>query len=163
MQVSRVSFIPVVPCQPIKPVTENQQPKLTKLVDPLGPQPKQTGLISFGHKWLVKDLWRKGKLPSVVKGIYGDVLTQKNLTAEHIVPLSKGGKTVTSNLALASAANNQARSNKPLKDFADPRTLKEYVDQFIGVKTRLFNGDTYRRDLIRLFKKLGIDITEKTK
>ena len=154
----------VTPCQPIKPVTDNQQPKLTKLIDPMGPKVNtQNKPISFGHKWLVKDLWRKGKLPTVVKGIYGDVLTQKNLTAEHIVPLSKGGKTITSNLALASAANNQARSNKPLKDFANPRTLKEYVDQFIGVKTRLFNGDAYRRDLIKLFTKLGIDITEKTK
>ena len=144
----RVSAIPVFTCQPLKPCTEQPQ--------------KSNGQVSFGYKWYVKDLWREGKLPTVTKGIYGDVLSKENLSVEHLLPKSKGGKSSDLNFALASKRNNNARGNMPLVDFASKDTLLEYLEQFKGIFVkkghRRFNGDKYADGIKKTVKKLGIDL-----
>lgn len=65
---------------------------------------------TFQYNSPLKTLYRKGELP-VIYGFYGDRLTQKNVSLEHLKPHSKGGKTVLSNLVLASKQKNQARGN----------------------------------------------------
>lgn len=117
--------------------------------------------ISFTHKWDVKTMWKKGRLPQIKYGFYGDELTVKNCTVEHLLPLSKGGKTKSYNLVLASAANNQARSNFDIRDFADPETIKQYLRQFQGIKKRTFNGDSYIKQIKDTLKNLGIDLGNK--
>ena len=39
-------------------------------------------------------------------------LTPKNITIEHVLPISKGGKTTLSNIALATYSNNIKRGSK---------------------------------------------------
>ena len=64
--------------------------------------------VSFGYSNILKTEWRKGHLPSVKYGFYGEKLTQKNLSLEHLQAHSKGGKTVLSNLVLAAKEAKEA-------------------------------------------------------
>ena len=57
---------------------------------------------SFGYSSPLKTIWKKGGLPTVKKGFYGDTLTKKNVSLEHLKARSKGGKTSLENLVLAS-------------------------------------------------------------
>ena len=127
------------------------------MIQPIGPQ-LQTPQISFTHKWEVKTMWKKGKLPQIKYGFYGDELTIKNCTVEHLLPISKGGKTKTNNLVLASAANNQARSNIDLRKVIDIPAAKQYLRQFQGIKMKTFNGDSYIQMIKNTLKRLGIDL-----
>ena len=76
-------------------------------------QPIQPNSLTFGYSHQLKTLYRKGKLP-VKYGFYGDKLTQKNVSLEHLKPHSKVGKTELSNLVLASKQKNQAKGNEEL-------------------------------------------------
>ena len=124
---------------------------------------KTINSLSFGYKSVLKKEWIKGHLPSVKKGIYGGELTKKNITIEHIVPHSKGGKTELSNLALAIDIKNNQRSNKPFKDYFDPVIFYEYVEQFKDVDLPNLNGLDYIEKVVRVVKRLlkseGVDIS----
>ena len=61
--------------------------------------------VAFGYKSPLKTLYIKGKL-HINKGFYGGTLTKENVTLEHLVPYSKGGKTTLDNLVLATKENN---------------------------------------------------------
>ena len=132
---------------------------MIKPIEPTKPNP--TNRISFTHKWDVKTLWKKGRLPQIKYGFYGDELTIKNCTVEHLLPLSKGGQTKTYNLVLASAANNQARSNTDLREVIDIDAAQQYLRQFQGIKKRNFNGDSYIHMIKETLKTLGIDLSKK--
>lgn len=112
--------------------------------------------ISFGYKSVLKTYWLKGKMPSVTHGIYGSELTKDNITLEHLIPHSKGGKTTIGNLALSKNINNWVRSNQPISKFLDKDTFEAYCEQFKGVKLPLFDGDNYikliTKTVERLFK-----------
>lgn len=114
--------------------------------------PNYNSNISFQYSSPLKTLWRKGKLPTVTKGFYGDILTQKNVTLEHLQPHSQGGKTELDNLVLASKQKNQARGNDNLSKYVDKKCIIDYLQQFIGIKLPNFDGDKYIQDII---KKLG--------
>lgn len=113
---------------------------------------------SFQHKWNVKTAWKKGKLPSVKYGFYGDELTTRNCTVEHLLPVSKGGKTKDYNLVLASAANNQARSNFDINEFAAKETANQYLNQFKGIRLKDFNGDSYIQKIKITLRQLGFQL-----
>ena len=110
--------------------------------------------VSFGYSHKLKTLYKQGKLPTVLKGFYGDVLTKDVISLEHLKPHSKGGKTVLNNLVLSSVRNNNKRGNKPLKDFLNPETMKEYLNQFKGLKVGNFNGDKYIESITKTVKEL---------
>lgn len=115
--------------------------------------------ITFeGYNSILKTNWRKGKLPSVQYGFYGDKLTQKNISLEHLHPHSKGGKTELSNLVLASQEKNSLRGNKSLTQFADKQTVLFYLSQFTGIRLKNFNGDVYIRNIKNTLRRLGFDI-----
>ena len=130
------------------------------MIQPIG-GPKQPQ-ISFTHKWDVKSMWKKGRLPQVKYGFYGDELTIKNCTVEHLLPISKGGETKTYNLVLASAANNQARSNTDIRQVIDIDAAKQYLNQFKGIHKRTFNGDHYIKLIKETLKRLGVDLGKKS-
>ena len=81
-------------------------------------------------------------------GFYGDILTQKNVSLEHLKPHSKGGKTELNNLVLASKQKNQARGNADIRNFANKETIAKYLSQFIDVKTKDFDGNKYINGII---------------
>ena len=119
---------------------------------------KPTSCPSFGYKSILKTKWRKGKLPTVKYGFYGDKLTQENLSLEHLKAHSKGGKTNLTNLVLASKPKNEARGNRDIRDFIDKQKAIDYLKQFINVKFKDFNGNKYIVEIVKTLRKLGVDI-----
>lgn len=97
---------------------------------------------TFGYSSPLKTLYKKGDLP-IKYGFYGDKLTPKTVTLEHLKPHSKGGKTVLSNLVLATKENNNRRGNKPLGLFIVWEYVERYLSQFVGLKVKGFDGDLY--------------------
>ena len=115
--------------------------------------------ITFGYKHPLKTYWLKGKMPTVKKGFYGDTLTKDNITLEHLLPHSKGGKTKLENLVLATDHNNFRRSNLPLEDFINYEAVEEYLEQFRNIKLKDFNGNEY----IKVIKKTIGEVIGKKK
>lgn len=115
-------------------------------------QPTQQ--LTFQYSSPLKTLWLKGKLPSVKTGLYGDVLTKKNVSLEHLKPYSLGGKTQLSNLALASKRNNQARGAQDIGRFLTMKSLLKYLSQFRGVKVKDFDGEKYILNIVKTINEL---------
>ena len=98
---------------------------------------------SFGHSHALKTAWKKGQLPQVKYGFYGERLTLKTVSLEHLKPISKGGKTEWKNLVLANNKINNARSNKPLEDYLNYKAMAKYLEQFKNIKIKGFDGNRY--------------------
>ena len=94
----------------------------------------------------IKTLFKKGKLP-IKYGLYGGELTPKNVTDEHIVCRCFGGTNDISNIALATAENNNKRGNKPIDEFLTFGMIRKYFLQFKGLKANGFDGDDYIKKL----------------
>ena len=118
-------------------------------------QPIPPNSPTFGYSHQLKTLYRQGKLP-IRYGFYGDKLTQKNVSLEHLKPHSKGGKTELSNLVLASKKKNQARGNEDIRNFANKETIIKYLSQFIDVKIKDFDGNRYINGIIKTLRNLGV-------
>ena len=112
--------------------------------------------IVFGYSSRLKNEWRAGNLPTVVKDVYGDDLV--NPTLEHLIPKSKGGATGLKNFGLANEATNNLRGNKPLLEFTTKENLVNWFNQFIGVKTKKFDGEEYIKIATQYLKKNGINL-----
>lgn len=97
---------------------------------------------NFEYSSPLKTLWRKGKLP-VKYGFYGDVLTQRNVSLEHLKAHSKGGKTNLANLVLASKEKNNARGNDAIDDYLDVKNVMRYLAQFKDIRINGFDGNKY--------------------
>ena len=110
---------------------------------------------TFGYSHQLKTLYRQGNL-LVKYGFYGDRLTQKNVSLEHLKPFSKGGKTELSNLVLASKQKNQARGNADIRNFANKETIIKYLSQFIDVKIKGFDGNKYINGIIKTLTNMGV-------
>ena len=118
-------------------------------------QPIQPNSQTFGYSHPLKTLYIKGKLP-VKYGFYGDKLTQKNVSLEHLKPFSEGGKTELNNLVLASKEKNQDRGNADIRNFANIETIIKYLSQFIDVKINDFDGNKYINGIIKTLTNLGV-------
>ena len=98
---------------------------------------------NFGYSHALKTAWKKGKIPQVKYGFYGERLTKKNISLEHLKPISQGGKTEWKNLVLASNKINNARGDKPLEQFLDLKAMARYLEQFVNIKVKGFDGNRY--------------------
>lgn len=119
---------------------------------------KPVDTISFGYQHPLKTLWKKGLLPTVRKGFYGDELTIKTLSLEHLQPKSQGGETSLENLVLASRRMNNLRGDKPLQSFIIKDKAIEYFYQFIKIKIKDFNGDEYIAKVLNKLSELNIKL-----
>lgn len=118
-----------------------------------------TSNINFGYSNQLKTLYKKGKLPTVQYDISGRKLTKKNVTLDHVIPKSKGGKSAQENYMLATAEFNHLRGNKPIKDFMTNNGLVKYLSQFLGVFVDGFSGDKYVKGLLKTLEeadRLGV-------
>lgn len=111
--------------------------------------------INFEHSSILKDLFRQGKMPSVTKGIYGNLIDKDTVSLEHLRCTSDNGKSVLSNFALAHRDANMARGNNPLSWFLDNKMLNEYLDQF-NFELPGFNGFIYQEMIRNTCKNLGV-------
>ena len=112
--------------------------------------------ISFGYSSVLKSEWRKGKLPSVVKDVYGQIL--EDATIEHFIPKSLGGKSNICNYGLANKLANEARGNKPLMEFTTKENLIAWFMQLVDVKTDKFDGNEYIKNATKYLAKNGIKL-----
>lgn len=119
---------------------------------------KPVDTISFGYQHPLKTLWKKGLLPTVKKGFYGDELTMKTVSLEHLQPKSQGGKTSLDNLVLASKRTNNLRGDKPLQLFIIKQKAIEYFYQFINIKIKGFDGNKYIESALNKLSELNIKL-----
>ena len=111
--------------------------------------------ISFlGYNSVLKKYYKSGQLPTVKYGFYGDELTKDTVSLEHLKPHSKGGHTNLSNLVLASRDQNTKRGNDDLKLHFKPDAAKRYLEQFIGIKLKRFDGNEYVQGILNTLNKL---------
>lgn len=97
---------------------------------------------SFGYKHPLKTLYKKGQLP-IKRGFYGEIITPKTVSLEHLKPISQGGKTELKNLVLAHKDINHARGDQPLQNFIKLDKMAKYLEQFKNIKVGDFDGNKY--------------------
>lgn len=156
MFINPISIItPIGPCPRPQPKPPGMPPTV-----PMNPVPSGD-TVSFGSKQKfadIKHLWEAGKLPDVKYGFYGDILTPKNISREHLKPASKKGKKVFNNIVLASKQNNGHRSNNDIRQFAEIETVKQYLRQFVNVDLPDFNGPQYIQAIKKTLGELGFKL-----
>jgi hypothetical protein len=91
-----------------------------------------TNTIPFnGYNFKLKKMYRDGKLPKDLVDIGGNRITQKNLSGDHAIPKSKGGKTTDDNMMLATKQFNSLRGNRPLREVTNMENLIKWVNQYL--------------------------------
>lgn len=108
---------------------------------------------TFGYCSPVKTLFKKGKLP-LKYGFYGDELTIKNCTIEHLLPVCQGGKTTLDNVVLVSANKNQERGVRPLQEMLNWENVGRYFEPFKDFKYGSFDGNAYIQGILKTIKEL---------
>lgn len=111
--------------------------------------------ISFGgYNFKLKKLYREGKLPKDLVDMGGNRITQKNLSGDHGVPRSKGGKTIDSNMILATKQFNSLRGNRPLREVVTIDNLIKWVNQYIKLKPiEGFDFVRYVEGILKIFER----------
>lgn len=88
----------------------------------------------FGYSHYLKTEFKKGNLPTVTKGFYGEPIDKDTVTIEHLQLASsfkdKRQATTWGNIVLTSANKNQARGCKPLSEVINYKAMGEYFEQF---------------------------------
>ena len=127
--------------KPIQPVSFGMIVPTRDIIEQ--PQP------AFTYSNELKTLFRKGLLPTVKIDAMGNKLTKKNVTLDHIIPKSKGGKSITGNYMLAEKKFNNVRGNDPLMEWASMKGIVKYLNQFINVRVGKFIGNDYIVDVLK--------------
>ena len=114
----------------------------------------------FKYNHPLKTLWKQGKLPQVKIGLYNNKLTKKNVSLEHELPISKGGKSALDNYALASREANSTRGNDDIRKYLTIDMIRNYLTQFVNLIVKrdrevVFDGNKYIQLQVNNFKKLG--------
>lgn len=112
--------------------------------------PVINGVVFNSH---LKNLYKSGKI-HIKYGLYGEELTKRNVTDEHLRPRSKGGKNNPENIALATKEANWRRGNQPIGNFLTYEMLRNYCKQFIGIRLPNFNGDEYIKGIRKTIRGL---------
>ena len=94
-----------------------------------------TNTIPFGgYNFKLKKLYRQGKLPKDLVDLGGNRITNKNLSGDHAIPRSKGGKNTDANMVLATKQFNNMRGNRPLRDVVTIENLTKWVNQYVNLE-----------------------------
>ena len=111
--------------------------------------------VSFGNKSILKTEFDRGAIP-LKRDITGHKLKRGEVSVDHTIPKSKGGKSDLYNYTLMNPIANNKRSNKPIKQFIDLEALIEYIRVFLDVKTMDLDGTDYikkwLKNLLRALK-----------
>lgn len=113
-----------------------------------------TSSITFtGYDFKLKRMYRDGKLPKNLIDIGGNRITQRNLSGDHAVPRSKGGKTTDGNMMLATKQFNSLRGNRPLKEVVTIENLSKWVKQYLELDK--IDGFDFKQYVVSILKILG--------
>ena len=110
--------------------------------------------VVFKYSSPLKTMFKKGKLPSVKYGFYGDPITPKTVTIEHLKCVSQGGKTELKNIVLVSANKNQERGTRLLSEMINWEYVGRYFEQFRNVIVGHFNGNKYIEIVMETIKEI---------
>lgn len=116
------------------------------------PIPPNKDSITFGYHHPLKTAWKKGLLPTVTHGFYGEPLTNKNVSLEHLIPRSQGGHSNWANLVLADRQKNWERGVIPIDEVTTVGMLRKYLLQFKDVKNKYIDGNKYIKAIRETFK-----------
>ncbi|MBE7713699.1 MAG: HNH endonuclease [Cyanobacteria bacterium SIG26] len=112
--------------------------------------------VSFGgYNFPLKKLFRQGKLPKDLIDIGGNKITQENLSGDHIIPKSKGGKCTKENMMIATKQFNNLRGNRDLKEVVTLENAIKWANKYFGIKVEGFDGTEHVKDV---FKALDIKV-----
>ena len=116
---------------------------------------KHLNNVSFGgYNFKLKQLYRQGKLPKDLIDIGGNRITQKNLSGDHAIPKSKGGKTIDSNMMLATKQFNSLRGNRPLREVTTVDNLTRWIKQYLELKPiDGFDFKQYVLDILKIYER----------
>lgn len=96
--------------------------------------PVITNTITFGgYNFKLKKMYRQNKLPKDLVDIGGNRITQDNLSGDHAIPKSKGGKTTDENMMLATKQFNSLRGNRPLNEVTTKENLIKWINQYLAL------------------------------
>lgn len=129
----------------------NIQPISFGMLIPTQGSLQQQPTFTYSNK--LKTLFKKGLLPSVKVDAAGNKLTKKNVTLDHIIPKSKGGKSYTGNYMLAEKRFNSERGADSLFQWTNMEGLVRYLNQFIGVRVKGFVGNDYITEVLQTLEK----------
>lgn len=131
-----------------------------KPTDPLSQIEQQMGHhkpypVPFGgYNFKLKKMFRQGKLPKDLVDLGGNKITQRNLSGDHGLAKSKGGKTTDDNMILATKYFNSLRGNRPLKEIVTTENLIKWVNQYLKLgKTKDFDFVKYVQDILQIIAK----------
>ena len=122
--------------------------------------------VSFGYHHPLKTAWVKGKLPWLQYGFYGERLTKKNVSIEHLQPVADFKKvyspekakrlaTTWENVVLASNRINNLRGCEPLSSVIDYEAMGKYLQQFEGKYIEGFGtGEQYIKGILDTINRL---------
>ena len=116
---------------------------------------KNISNINFnGYNFKLKKLYRQGKLPKDLIDMGGNKLTQKNLSGDHGIPRSLGGRNTDSNMILATKQFNNMRGNRPLKEVVTIENLTRWANQYLKLGTiDGFDFVKYVQNIFKIFEK----------
>ena len=114
----------------------------------------QTTQPSFGgYNFKLKKLYKQGKLPTVKYDIGGNKLSLRNLSGDHAIPKSKGGKVTDDNMLLATKQFNNLRGNRDLKEVVTVENLTKWANQYLCLKP--IDGFDFVEYVQNIFRILG--------
>ena len=80
----------------------------------MGHHPEPKPIPFEGYNFKLKKMFRDGKLPKDLVDIGGNKITQRNLSGDHALAKSKGGKNTDDNMMLATKWFNNMRGNRQI-------------------------------------------------
>ena len=113
-----------------------------------------TNTIPFnGYNFKLKKMYREGKLPKDLVDMGGNRITQNNLSGDHAIPKSKGGKTTDANMILATKQFNSLRGNRPLKEVTTKENLIKWINQYLELEPiDGFNFKKYIQGILKILE-----------
>ena len=136
------------------PPIRRTDPVLADLESRMGHHPEPKPIPFEGYNFKLKKLFRQGKLPKDLVDLGGNKITQRNLSGDHGLAKSKGGKTTDDNMILATKYFNSLRGNRPLKEVVTMENLIKWVNQYLKLgKTKDFDFVKYVQDILQIIAK----------
>lgn len=109
--------------------------------------------ISFCRKSPIKTAYKEGTLP-LQKGFLGGDLTPENVSLDHMLAKSKGGKSKLSNYVLTTTKNNNLKADRDIFEFATKENTEQYFKAFEGVQLGKHTGEQYLSMISRTLREL---------
>ena len=143
----------------VQPIRIHREPTIEELKAQLEHhEPKPPIEPTFeGYNFKLKKLFRQGKLPKDLVDIGGNKITQRNLSGDHIIPRSKGGKNTDDNMMIATKQFNSLRGNRPLKEVVTLDNVIKWALKMMDIKVDGFDGVQHVKDVFKALDK-NIDI-----